>query len=221
MTATVPNPVLTDRFVQAFSFASVVHSSQVRKGSAIPYVAHVIGVASLVLEHGGDEDTAIAALLHDAPEDQGGRAMLAQVRARFGERVAGIVEGCTDTFEQPKPEWRTRKTKYLAHLADARGGADVATCTVSAADKLHNARAILHDLRNGEAVFERFNSPQQQQGWYYGSLARVLHERLSGLDAMPLAVALRRTLEEISGERGAGSFAMGLQRGLQGEPCPE
>jgi (p)ppGpp synthase/HD superfamily hydrolase len=155
----VPNPILTDRFAQAFAFASVVHANQTRNGTAIPYVSHVLGVASLVLEHGADEDTAIAALLHDAPEDQGGYAMLAQIKARFGDRVEKIVEGCTDSFEDPKPAWPKRKAAYLAHLGDAEAGADTATCTVSVADKLHNARAILHDLRNvGIAVFARFGA---------------------------------------------------------------
>src|SRR5258706_6707442 len=103
---------LTDRFVQALAFANTVHATQTRKGTAVPYVAHAVGVASLVIEHGADEDTAIAALLHDAPEDQGGYAMLAQIKARVGDRVARIVEGCTDTFEDPKPDWCKRKERY-------------------------------------------------------------------------------------------------------------
>jgi len=220
MVNVVPNPVLTDRFAHAFAFASIVHASQTRKGTAIPYVSHVIGVASLVLEHGADEDTAIAALLHDAPEDQGGYAMLAQIKARFGDRVERIVEGCTDTFESPKPEWEKRKTDYIARLADGRGGVDIASCTVSVADKLHNARSILQDLRNGVAVFDRFSAPQEQQGWYFGSLARVLHKRLAGEPAMPLAGALLHAIEEISAHKGCEMFGVGVEQGFRGAPCP-
>jgi hypothetical protein len=216
----IPKPVLTDRFAQAFAFASVVHASQVRKGTCTPYVSHLLGVASLVLEHGADEDTAIAALLHDAPEDQGGYAMLAQIKARFGVRVEKIVEGCTDTFEDPKPDWWTRKEKYIARLADASGDADVSTCIVSVADKLHNARAMLHDLRNGIAVFDRFSAPQEKQGWYYGRLAQVLHQRLAGQEAIALALALRHIIAEIAAHKGCEKFGLGLQRGLRGEPCP-
>ena len=220
----VLDPMLTDRFAQALAFANAVHARQQRKSTMIPYVSHVLGVASLVLEHGGDEDTAIAALLHDAPEDQGGYEMLAEIKARFGDRVAKIVEGCTDTFEDPKPDWLTRKEKYLAHLADSQNGADLATCIVSVADKLHNARSILHDLRNrvsvGVKVFERFNTPQEQQGWYFGRLARVLHERLAGEDAEALAVALLHAIDDIGAHNGCYSFAKGVASGFHGEPCP-
>ena len=140
----MPSPMLTDRFSRAFEFASVVHATQVRKGTRIPYLSHLLAVASLVIEHGADEDTAIAALLHDAPEDRGGKPMLEQIRARFGERVADTVHGCTDSFERQKGPYAERKTRYVEHLA---GDASEETCLVSAADKLHNARSILHDLR--------------------------------------------------------------------------
>ena len=218
MNHAIPHPVLTDRFAQAFAFASVVHASQTRKGTAIPYLSHLMGVASFVLEHGADEDTAIAALLHDAPEDQGGYAMLAQIKARFGDRVEKIVHGCTDTFEDPKPAWQKRKEDYIAHLDRE---ADMATCLVSVADKLHNARAILHDLRNvGVAVFERFSVSQGQTGWYYGNLARVFHRRLAGEEAEALANALRHAIGEIAGHKGCEGFRAGAKRGMCGEPCP-
>jgi (p)ppGpp synthase/HD superfamily hydrolase len=221
MANVVPSPVLTDRFAQAFAFASIVHASQTRKGTAIPYLAHVIAVASFVLEHAADEDTAIAALLHDAPEDQGGYAMLAQIKARFGERVAKIVAGCTDTFEDPKPDWPTRKQQYLAHLADPHDGADLATCTVSVADKLHNARSILHDLHNvGIEAFDRFDATQRQLGWYYGSLAQILHRRLAGEPAIALAVALLHALDEIAAYKGCEMFGGGVEHGFRGDPCP-
>jgi GTP pyrophosphokinase len=214
----IPKPILSNRFCDAFVFASVVHASQVRKGTNIPYVAHLMGVASLVLEHGADEDTAIAALLHDAAEDRGGRAMLAQIRARFGPDVEKIVEGCTDTFEEKKPDWCKRKADYIAHLhnSDNHG-----TFVVSAADKLHNARAILHDLRNiGADVFKRFNASPEQSGWYYGSVARVLHQRLAGTNAAPLAVALWHALDEIAAGRGCEAFHAGIERGKSGDDCP-
>ena len=217
MSDTVPHPVLTNRFAEAFAFASVVHASQTRKGTATPYLSHLMGVASLVLEHGADEDTAIAALLHDAPEDQGGYAMLAQIRARFGDEVAHIVEGCTDTFERKKPDWRKRKNDYLAHL----DGADPKTCLVSVADKLHNARSILHDLRHvGVKVFARFSATQEQTGWYYGSLARVFHHRLAGEDAEALANALRHATNEIGDHQGCEAFRSGAERGIRNDPCP-
>jgi len=218
MSNPLPSAVLTERFAHAFAFASVVHASQVRKGTRIPYLSHLMGVASLVLEHGADEDTAIAALLHDAPEDRGGYAMLAQIKARFGDRVEKIVEGCTDTFEDPKPKWVQRKEAYIAHL---REHADLSTCLVSAADKLHNARAILHDLRNiGPVVFERFSASGEQTGWYYDTIARLLHQRLAGEEAVAIAGALRHAVDEIAAHKGGEAFRAGVERGRRGEPCP-
>jgi (p)ppGpp synthase/HD superfamily hydrolase len=217
MSKEIPNPPLTDRFVQALAFGRVVHAAQTRKGTAIPYLSHLLGVASLVLEHGVDEDTAIAALLHDAAEDGGGRPMLAQIAARFGSRVAAIVEGCSDTFEKPKPDWRKRKTDYLAHLEQA----DWATCVVSAADKLHNARTILHDLRNREPdVLKRFSASDEQTGWYYGSVARVLHRKLAGTDAVALASALFQTIDDIAAHAHGGAFRIGAELGKAGKDCP-
>lgn len=109
-------PLLTPRFSAAFEFARAAHSRQVRKGSGTPYLAHLMSVAALVLEHGGDEETAIAALLHDVAEDQGGEEALAEIERRFGGRVAAIVAECSDTFETPKPPWRERKEAYLGDL---------------------------------------------------------------------------------------------------------
>jgi (p)ppGpp synthase/HD superfamily hydrolase len=217
MKETVPNVVPGARLTEAFAVACEVHADQSRKGTTIPYVSHLMAVASLVLEHGGDEDVAVAALLHDAPEDRGGRAMLEEIRGRFGERVAGIVEGCTDTFEQKKPAWRERKERYIAHLQRA----DRDTCVVSAADKLHNARSILHDLRNrAPDVFTRFSATELQTGWYYGRMARVLHQRLAGTEGLALATALFHVVDEIAEHRGAGAFRAGAELGKRGEPCP-
>ena len=158
---------LGPRFLRAFQFAAEKHASQTRKASTIPYIAHLMGVASLVLEAGGDEDLAIAALLHDVVEDCGGAPMLKQVRRRFGARVAKVVDGCTDADTYPKPPWRERKENYLRHLA----AADADTRLVSAADKLNNVRSILSDYREvGELVWARFQGGREGTLWYYRSL---------------------------------------------------
>jgi (p)ppGpp synthase/HD superfamily hydrolase len=163
-----PRPIkLGPRFLRAFLFAAEKHAGQARKASTIPYIAHLMGVASLVLEAGGDEDLAIAALLHDVVEDCGGAPMLKEVRRRFGERVAKVVEGCTDADTIPKPPWRERKETYLRHLKKS----DADTRLVSAADKLNNVRSILSDYRAiGEFVWSRFNGGREGTLWYYRSL---------------------------------------------------
>jgi len=158
---------LGPRFRRAFLFAAEKHAGQARKASTTPYIAHLMGVASLVLEFGGDEDQAIAALLHDVVEDCGGAPMLKEVRRKFGDRVAQVVEGCTDSFTNPKPPWRERKENYLRHLKSA----DAATRLVSAADKLNNIRSILSDYREvGESIWERFNGGRDGTLWYYRAL---------------------------------------------------
>ena len=152
-----------------------MHRHQTRKGKTTPYIAHLLGVTGIVLDYGGDEDQAIAALLHDAAEDQGGRARLADIRRKFGARVARIVDGCTDTYEDPKPPWLERKSEYLKHLRSAP--ADVRL--VSAADKLHNAREILNDIRTSPQsnVWHRFRGGKQGTVWYYRQLAREFRAR--------------------------------------------
>lgn len=155
---------LGPRFLSAFEFAAEKHAGQTRKASTIPYVAHLMGVASLVLEAGGAEDLAIAALLHDVVEDCGGAPMLREVRRRFGTRVAKIVDECTDSDTYPKPPWRERKEKYLERLKKA----DADTRLVSAADKLNNVRSILSDYRaGGESIWIRFNGGRTGTLWYY------------------------------------------------------
>jgi (p)ppGpp synthase/HD superfamily hydrolase len=163
-----PSPIkLGPRFLQAFQFAVRKHAGQTRKASTIPYIAHLMGVASLVLEAGGDEDLAVAALLHDVVEDCGGAPMLKEVQRRFGKRVAHIVEGCTDADTDPKPPWRERKENYLRHLKTA----DAGTRLVSAADKLNNIRSILADYREiGESVWTRFHGGREGTLWYYRAL---------------------------------------------------
>jgi (p)ppGpp synthase/HD superfamily hydrolase len=158
---------LGPRFLRAFEFAAEKHKYQTRKASTIPYIAHLMGVASLVLEAGGDEDLAIAALLHDIVEDCGGAPMLTKVRRRFGSRVAKIVDGCTDADAYPKPPWRERKENYIARLREE----DADTRLVSAADKLNNVRSILSDYREiGESVWSRFNGKRDGTLWYYRTL---------------------------------------------------
>ena len=164
------SPKLGPRFHRAFLFAAEKHSGQTRKASTIPYIAHLMGVASLVLEAGGDEDLAIAALLHDVVEDCGGAPMLKEVRRRFGARVAKVVDGCTDAYAIPKPPWRDRKENYIRHLKNE--GPD--TRLVSAADKLNNVRSILSDYRAvGESIWSRFNGGRDGTLWYYRTLRDV------------------------------------------------
>jgi (p)ppGpp synthase/HD superfamily hydrolase len=175
-----PAVVVGDRFVAAVAEAVRLHAHQARKANRIPYVSHLLAVASLVLENGGDEDQAIAALLHDGPEDQGGEATLAAINERFGPRVGAIVAACSDTFVTPKPPWRARKEAYIAHLGDK--GPDVWPVTL--ADKVHNARTIVADLREaGPASLDRFTGGREGTLWYYGALA----ERLNVLVPGPLA----------------------------------
>jgi GTP pyrophosphokinase len=167
-------PMLTERFQRAFAMASEIHARQLRKGTRIPYVAHVMSVPALVLEHGGGEDAAISGLLHDAVEDsEDGAAAERRIRAEFGDHVAETVLGCSDAVGVPgqvKPPWRERKEAYLRHLIDAR---DPDVLLVSACDKLHNARSIVADLHAvGPGLWSRFSEPDPSaQLWYYQSLA--------------------------------------------------
>jgi (p)ppGpp synthase/HD superfamily hydrolase len=178
---------LGSRFINAFLFAARKHSGQTRKASTIPYIAHLMGVASLVLEAGGDEDLAIAALLHDVVEDCGGASMLKEVRRLFGKRVAKIVDGCTDTDTFPKPPWRERKENYLQHLKKA----DADTRLVSAADKLNNVRSILADYHQiGESVWSRFNGGREGTLWYYRALLDEFLKRKSNRITRDLQLAV-------------------------------
>src|SRR6202045_4204500 len=164
----LPEPAaLGPRLQRAFRYAAGKHAGQTRKQTAVPYLSHLMAVASLVLEAGGDEDLAIAALLHDVVEDCGGAPMLNQVRRRFGKRVASAVEGCTDAERYPKPPWRKRKEAYIRRLRSA----DADTRLVSAADKLNNVRSILTDYRAvGESVWARFKGGREGTLWYYRAL---------------------------------------------------
>lgn len=187
----LPHPVLGDRFTDALAYAVHLHARQARKGTAIPYVTHLMSVCSLVLEDGGDEDQAVAALLHDGPEDQGGQPVLDEIRRRFGDEVATLVDGLTDTVEDPKPEWETRKKDYLARLEHE----PISVLRVSLADKLHNLRSIAVDhAATGDAVWKRFNAKRPAQAWYFGELLDVFERRLPDSRNLP---EFRRLVGEV------------------------
>jgi (p)ppGpp synthase/HD superfamily hydrolase len=183
--------MLTDKIAKALALAVEAHDGQKRKGTSIPYIAHPMGVASIALDHGADEEQAMAALLHDAVED-GGAEYAERIRTKFGERVADIVAGCTDGVPDAsgiKPPWQARKQAYLDHLKTA--SYDV--LLVSSSDKLHNARAIVEDLLNiGHTVFDRFSVSKDQTLWYYESLAQIFESR-----GTPVARALRSAVNEM------------------------
>jgi len=163
------------RFQEALAYAARLHASQFRKGTTRPYVAHLLGVTSTVLTYGGDEDEAIAALLHDAVEDQGGKPLLRRIRNKFGARVARIVDGCTDSYTEPKPPWLERKKAYLRHLRRANSS----ICLVSAADKLYNARETFNDLcSEGDQVWQRFKAAREQVVWYYRRVEKIVRGRI-------------------------------------------
>ncbi len=184
------------RFGKALAYAAEKHAGQKRKGTRIPYISHPLAVASLVLEAGGGEDEVIAALLHDVAEDHGGQEALDEIRAKFGMGVAAIVEGCSDTLESPKPKWLARKERYVEHLQTAPRS----TRLVSAADKLHNARAIVKDLRDlGDEVWKRFTAPKDEVLWYY----RALVEAFKARGSSPLIEELERVVGEMHREAGA------------------
>jgi (p)ppGpp synthase/HD superfamily hydrolase len=193
---------LGPRFDEALVYAAAVHRDQRRTGTGTPYIAHLLHVAALVIEDGTlagepSEDEAIAALLHDAAEDQGGEERLADIGDRFGERVAEIVAASSDTFEDPKPPWRERKEAYIATLAVET---DRGILRVSLADKVHNSRAILVDYRLlGEKLWTRFHRDADTP-WYYRTLAGVFRERMPGSF---LTDELRRTVAGLDREIGA------------------
>jgi (p)ppGpp synthase/HD superfamily hydrolase len=157
----------SDRLIDALGVAARLHAMQRRKGSEIPYLGHLLGTCSIALDYGADEDEAIAALLHDAIEDVQPTADARAAVAEFGERVLRIVEGCTDSDQHPKPPWHARKEAYVEHLGDA----DASVLLVSSADKLHNARSVVADLRrHGDATWDRFTGGRDGSLWYYRAL---------------------------------------------------
>jgi (p)ppGpp synthase/HD superfamily hydrolase len=179
--------MLTKRFDDAFAFAHDLHAAQTRKGTLIPYVSHLMSVSALVIEHGGDEDQAIAALLHDAAEDQGGAETLEVIRQRFGDAVAQIVADCTDAWTEPKPPWRARKEAYVEKLP----AKPMKSLLVSLADKTHNAEAILSDYQDlGDALWSRFTGGADGTRWYYRTLADFFGQTTPGRLADRLARAV-------------------------------
>lgn len=169
--------MLTDRYDAALRLAHDLHRAQTRKGTDVPYISHLMSVSAIVIEHGGNEDQAIAGLLHDAAEDQGGTETLALIRDRFGDGVAGIVADCTDAWEEPKPAWRPRKEAYLAKLAQK----PKSSLLVSLADKTHNAEAILFDYRDiGAPLWDRFSGGRDGTQWYYRSLSDAFLNLMPG-----------------------------------------
>lgn len=198
---------LSERFTEAFELAFELHREQARKqgddadpANAIPYMGHLLGVASIVIDEGGSEDEVIAALLHDGPEDSGGEETLDRIGDRFGQEVKAIVAALSDTFETPKPEWKQRKESYLQHLRDLPDDdLRLKILRVSLADKLHNARSVLlalADPKVGEAVWSRFKGGKEGSIWYYETLAGIFEN--SELDT-PLVGVYRAVVDELSG----------------------
>jgi (p)ppGpp synthase/HD superfamily hydrolase len=191
--------VVSNRFVRALTFAARIHGRQFRKRTARPYIGHLLSVTSIVIEYGGDEDMAIAALLHDAVEDRGGLPRLREIRKKFGKRVAHIVDGCTDSYAQPKPPWLQRKRAYVERLITE--SAEVRL--VSAADKLSNTREVLRAFRvEGESVFDRTTAKKEDTMWYYRALVDTF--RKAGND--PLVEELGRVVSELESLAGAGNI---------------
>jgi (p)ppGpp synthase/HD superfamily hydrolase len=191
MTSTAP--LLTDRFLDAVALAEEVHGRQRRSGTEVPYLAHLLVVTGLVLEDGGDEDEAVAAMLHDSVEQGGGQQMLNRVEQRFGPRAAAIVEACSDTVEEDHDErWIERKRRYLEHLPNIE---DDGALRVSLADKLHNVRSLVREYREaGDALWGRFTEKTpQEQLWYYRRLLEFFRERRPG----PLTEDLARAVDEL------------------------
>lgn len=182
--------MLTHRFDDALAYASRLHRNQIRKGSGIPYMSHLLGVCAFVLDYGGDEDQAIGGLLHDAVEDQGGMQTADEIERLFGSRVRRIVLECSDSESDDKAPWKTRKLAYISGIAAKSDDASL----VTACDKLHNATAILNDLHLvGPQVFERFTARRDGTLWYYSELSRALSARLPG----PLTNRLAHIVKQI------------------------
>lgn len=196
MTDTAPDPVVGERLTEAFALAVRLHANQARKGTVIPYVTHLMAVCSLALEDGATEDEAVAALLHDGPEDQGGREVLDEIARRFGTEVEDIVAGLSDDLPDLRAEkrpWRERKEEYLQHLPLA----SEAILRVSLADKLHNARSMQIDLSDsGDELWTRLHAGREEQAWYFGELLRVFEQRLPLSRNLP---EIRRILAELFG----------------------
>jgi len=189
---------LSRQFEKALVYATRAHGDQTRKKTGIPYIAHILGVTAIAMEYGANETEAIAALLHDAVEDCGGERRLRDIERKFGKGVAKIVDGCTDTYEKPKPPWLERKKNYIAHLKDS----DSSTRLVSASDKLHNTRAILAELRrDGLEVFGRFSGKKDGTLWYYRALVTAFREHRDHGDLVDELDRVATQIEKLSAAR--------------------
>lgn len=185
---------LSSRFADAMAFAFEVHRGQTKKGTSVPYISHLLEVTATVLTYGGNEDEAIAALLHDSVEDHSDAVSFTTLAERFGNRVAAIVESCSDTSVSPKPPWKPRKERYIEHLRNA----EESVLIVSAADKLSNARAVIKDFReHGDKVWERFNAGKQEQLWYYRAVTATLMGRVGATRIRPLIEELERAVRKL------------------------
>jgi len=181
---------LTERFENALVYANRLHAQQIRKATGVPYISHLLSVTALVLEDGGDEDEAITALLHDAVEDQGGKATRAEIYRLFGEQVGAIVDGCTEFDCEIKPPWRERKERYLEQLR--QGTPSVRR--VALADKLHNARSLLVDYRHqGENIWSMFSVGKDGMLWFYHTLLALYRET----ESSPMVEDLARVMTEL------------------------
>lgn len=195
-----PVRIFSALFDEALLYAARIHATQTRKSKKEPYIGHLLAVTSIVIAYGGDEEMAIAALLHDAVEDQGGYSRLEDINRKFGRRVARIVEGCTDAYTLPKPPWRQRKIQYIERVAKE----PFDTQFVSACDKLANARDILQDLRAiGPEVYERFTGKKEGTLWYYRALVRAFERGFCG----PLVQELKRTVSVLERQAKPGGHA--------------
>ncbi|HWZ83858.1 MAG TPA: HD domain-containing protein [Terriglobales bacterium] len=204
-------PRLGHRLQKAFAYAAEKHAGQTRKQTAVPYLSHLMAVAALVLEGGGDEDLAIAGLLHDVVEDCGGMPRLREIRKMFGARVAKVVEGCTDSFSDPKLPWLVRKNEYLQRLKHE----DADTRLVSASDKLHNVRTVTADYRQqGESIWKRFSGGRDGTLWYYRALNDEFQRRKGNRITRELAVAMQQ-LEKVTGVKPSGTAQKLLSRAVQ------
>jgi (p)ppGpp synthase/HD superfamily hydrolase len=196
-------PVLSERFEQALVYACRAHNKHTRKGAGVPYISHLMAVSAIVLEHGGTENEAIAALLHDAAEDAGGVQRLEDINVQFGTEVAGIVAGCTDTYTVPKPDWEMRK---IAHVERVKAMPESVRIVV-AADKIHNAMSVIEDYREvGEEIWSRFTGGRDGTLWYYRAMCEALHEGADQIERPGLKRLLRvltrrvQRLHELAGE---------------------
>ncbi len=189
---------ISEKFEEALVYATQAHGNQMRKKTGIPFVAHILGVTAIALEYGASETEAISALLHDTVEDCGGADRFRDIREKFGDDVAGIVDGCTDTYETPKPPWLKRKRAYIEHLKDS----DSPTRLVSASDKLHNTRAILAELRrHGTDVFDRFGGKKDGTLWYYRTLVTAFREHGNHTDLIGELDRVVTEIEKLTGAR--------------------